>query len=351
MMLQRTSLSSFKVITLLVWASFYTTTTEAQVADSVIIRLMHEKHIPALGLSFIDNDKVILSKVYGELKAGVPAPANTVFNVASITKTVTAMITLRLVDAGKWDLDEPIYHYWTDPDIADDPRSKKLTTRHILTHQTGFPNWRWQTPSKKLAFEFEPGLKFQYSGEGMEYLRHALEKKFNRSLEQLADSLIFGPLHMNDTHLVWNATMLSHFAVPHNSKSEALEIVKNNEPSAADQMKTTVADYSRFLIWIINGAGLSQPLYHKMTSPLSKIKDNKFMGLGWVVYPALGGQFGLSHSGIDAGANTIAFVLPQSKRALLIFTNSDNGPQIYSDLVHGFLKAQGDAIISTEMKN
>jgi CubicO group peptidase (beta-lactamase class C family) len=339
-----------KIITFLL-TFFYAAAAEAQMADSTITRLMHERHIPALGLAFIDNGKVELSKVYGELKTGVPAPANTVFNVASVTKTVTTMVTLRLVNSGKWDLDEPLWHYWTDPDVAADPRSKKLTTRHILTHQTGFPNWRWMTPSKKLAFEFEPGLKFQYSGEGMEYLRRALEKKFHRSLEQLADSLIFGPLHMNDTHLVWNDTMLDHFAVAHNGKGEALEIVKNSEPSAADQLKTTVADYSKFLIWVMNGAGLTKALYQQMTSPLSRIKENKFMGLGWAVYPDLGDQFGLSHSGIDPGANTIVFVLPQSKRALLIFTNSDNGPQIYSDMVKGFLKEQGDAIVATEMKN
>jgi CubicO group peptidase (beta-lactamase class C family) len=341
----------FKIITVLCCTLLYAAAAEAQVADSAIVRLMQERHIPVLGLGFINNGKVVLSKVYGELKTGVPAPANTLFNVASVTKTITTLVTLRLVNAGKWNLDEPICHYWTDPDVKADPRSKRLTTRHILTHQTGFPNWRWMTPSKKLAFEFEPGLKFQYSGEGMEYLRHALEKKFHRSLEQLADSLIFKPLHMNDTHLIWNDTMLDHFAVAHNDKGEALEIVKNSEPSAADQLKTTVADYNRFMIWVMNGAGLSKSLYQQMTSPLSRIKENKFIGLGWAIYPDIGGEFGLSHSGIDPGVNTIVFVLPKSKRALLIFTNSDNGPQIYSELVKRFLKEQGNAIIATEMKN
>jgi len=339
------------IITLLFCAPFYAPAAKAQVADTTILRLMQEKHIPVVGLGFIDSGKVVLSKVYGELKPGVPAPANTVFNVASITKTITAMVTLSLINTGKWDLDEPIYHYWTDPDVAADPRSKRLTTRHILTHQSGFPNWRWMTPGKKLAFEFEPGLKFQYSGEGMEYLRHALEKKFGRTLEQLADSIIFQPLHMNDTHLIWNDTMFDRFAVAHNEKGEALSIVKNNEPNAADQLKTTVADYSKFLTWVMNGAGLSDALYQQMTSPLSKIKDNKYIGLGWAVYPDLNGQLGLSHSGIDPGVNTIAFLLPKSKRALLIFTNSDNGAQLYTDLVKAFLKQQGNAIVDTEMKN
>ncbi|MGZ3814199.1 MAG: serine hydrolase domain-containing protein [Mucilaginibacter sp.] len=344
-------LSRSRIITLTVLSLFCAIAAEGQVADSTIIRLMREKHIPVLGLGFIDNGKVSLSKVYGELKPGVPAPANTLFNVASVTKTVTAMITLRLVNSGEWNLDEPICHYWTDPDVADDPRSKRLTTRHILTHQTGFPNWRWMTPGKKLAFEFEPGAKYQYSGEGMEYLRRALEKKFHRSLQQLADSLIFGPLHMTDTRFTWNDTMLDHFAVAHNEKGDALEIVKNTEPSAADQMKTTVADYSKFLIWMMNGAGLSDTLYQQMGSPLSRVKGNKFMGLGWAVYADAGKGFALSHSGIDPGVNTIAFILPGSKRALLIFTNSVNGPQIYTDLVSDFLKEQGNAIIAIEMKN
>jgi CubicO group peptidase (beta-lactamase class C family) len=347
--------------------------TKAPVDSFTIIQRMKAENIPALGFAYIGDGQVRETRVYGELKHGVPAPFNTIFNVASITKTITTLITLRLVDAGKWNLDEPVCHYWTDPDVKDDPRSKKLTTRHILTHQTGFPNWRWSAASKKLAFEFEPGDHFQYSGEGMEYLRRALESKFHRSLEQLADSLIFGPLKMKDSHLIWNDGMLGHFAVPHNAKGEELEISKNTEPNAADLFKTTVGDYSRFVIWVINGAGLSKALYQEMTSPLSRIKEDKYMGLGWAVYPKLpggqaasqggqaaspgsphelpGSQYGLSHSGSDPGVNTIVIILPQSKRALLIFTNSDNGTRIYSDLVKGYLKEQGNAIFNVEMKD
>jgi CubicO group peptidase (beta-lactamase class C family) len=57
-----------------------------------------------------------------------------------------------------------------------------------LSHQSGFPNWR---ANNKLHFEFEPGTKFQYSGEGYEYLREALEHKFNKSLAELYNSVLF----------------------------------------------------------------------------------------------------------------------------------------------------------------
>jgi CubicO group peptidase (beta-lactamase class C family) len=322
------------------------------VGDTTITRLMKEDRIPALGLAYIDSGNLLVSKVYGERTSGVTASPNTVFNVASITKTITTLVTLRLVQSSNWNLDEPIFHYWTDPDVQDDPRSRRLTTRHILTHQTGFPNWRSMLPSGKLAFQFEPGAKFQYSGEGMEYLRHALEHKFHRTLEQLADSLIFIPLQMKATHLVWESGMADHFAVPYDTAGRPLAITKNTEPSAADLLKTTVPDYARFMIWVMNGAGLSQDLYRQMTSPQAKIKDGKYMGLGWAVYPELpGGQYGLSHTGVDPGVNTLTILFPGTKRGLLIFTNADTGYLLYPDLVRAFLKDLGETIVTIETKN
>ena len=87
---------------------------------------------------------------------------------------MTAIVTLKLVEKGLWDLDEPVYKYHIDKDIKNSPELKKLTTRHILSHQSGFPNWRHLTESQRLSFEFEQGTQFQYSGEGFEYLRKAL---------------------------------------------------------------------------------------------------------------------------------------------------------------------------------
>ena len=154
--------------------------------DKEIEKWLKSNNIPTLGIGVINEGKLQQIKVYGDLIDGETAPYNTIFNVASLTKPVTAIVALKLVSLGKWDLDEPIYKYWTDPDVADDPRSKKLTTRHILSHQTGFPNWRYLNKSKKLNFQFEPGTQYQYSGEGLEYLRKALENKFKKSLNQLA---------------------------------------------------------------------------------------------------------------------------------------------------------------------
>jgi CubicO group peptidase (beta-lactamase class C family) len=181
--------------------------------EDQIQQLLKENKIPALGLGIIRDGKLKHVKVFGELRKGQPAPVNTVFNVASLTKPIVALLALKLVSSGKWSLDEPLDKYWIDPDLKDDPRHKKLTTRLVLTHQTGFPNWRWLTKSKKLEFVNEPGTKYQYSGEGFEYLRKALEQKFKRPIEELANDLIFKPLQMRDTRLVWDARIESRFAI------------------------------------------------------------------------------------------------------------------------------------------
>jgi CubicO group peptidase (beta-lactamase class C family) len=316
-------------------------------------RWLKQKHIPALGIGFIKDGKIEQINVFGELQASKPAPINTIWNVASMTKPITAIVALKLINAGKWDLDEPIYKYYTDPEVVNDPRAKQLTTRIILSHQTGFSNWRGNNTDGKLTFEFEPGTKYQYSGEGYEYLRKALEKKFKKSLEQLASELIFKPLKMKDTKFIWDEKMDStRFAKWHNEKGELYETQINPTANAADNLLTTVEDYSKFLVHILNGAGLSDKLYKEMISNQVKINDYKHWGLGWWVDENINDHkdFALVHGGDDIGVHTIAFIVPKTKQALLIFTNCDNGTNAFAEILVKYLGKDGEGILNIEMK-
>src|SRR5690349_1081159 len=172
--------------------------THAQTAKPVSLEFenklpewMKETNVPAVGVGIIENGKLTYTKVFGELKKGNPAPPNTIFQVASLTKPIVEILTLQLVTRREWNLDEPLANYWVDPDVENDPRHKQLTTRHVLTHQSGFPNWRFINASNKLEFIADPGTKVGYSGEGLEYLRRALEKKFKQPLDQLSRKRLF----------------------------------------------------------------------------------------------------------------------------------------------------------------
>jgi len=313
---------------------------------------MKKNRIPTLGIGYIKNGKIQQLAVYGKKENGEPYPTNTIFNVASMTKPITAMVAMKLINEGKWSLDEPLDKYWIDPNIANDPRHKKLTTRIILSHKSGFPNWRYQSEDNKLAFEFDPGTKYQYSGEGFEYLRHALESKFKKPLDQLAKELIFTPLGMKDTRYYWDSTVdESRFATWHRGDGSLYKTYKSTSPNAADDLLTTVEDYSKFMIHVMNGAGLKKELYQEMITPQTPIKPGKSFGLSWMIDEnTKNGEDAINHGGDDKGVHTIAFILPKSKEGLLIFTNCDNGTDIYIPTILHYLGATGQKIIDIETK-
>jgi CubicO group peptidase (beta-lactamase class C family) len=294
--------------------------------------------VPAVGIGVIEEGKLRQIMVFGDLKENDPAPYNTIFEVASLTKPVTAILTLKLVSMGQWQLDEPLCNYWIDPDVANDPRHLRLTTHHVLTHQTGFDNWRWMSKSKKLVFNFAPGTNYHYSGEGFEYLRRALEQKFKMPMEDLADSLLFKPLHMNDIRFVWDDTIVtSRFAVPHDTSrkidTRSLDETMNKEANAANLLKTTVEDYCQLCIAVMNGTLLTEDVFNDMVRP--QVEREKYScGLGWVILKDLSnGEYAILSTGHNNGIQTIVVLLPMSKRGMVVFTNGEHGNIVYKKII------------------
>jgi CubicO group peptidase (beta-lactamase class C family) len=304
--------------------------------DSIIPKLMAEYLAPAVGVGIIEDGKIEVIKVYGENQKGHKAPQNTIFNVASITKPVVTAAILKLVAHGDWDLDEPLFHYWTDPDVVDDPYSKLITTRNCLSHTTGFKNWRWDEEDGKLKFNFKPGTKFQYSGEGMEYLRHAVESKFKIGLEKIVDSLVFKPLKMKNAKMGWLADKdTARFAKWYDPRGNLHPInYKITKINAADDMLLTVKDLLLFGNAIMNKEVVDGALYDEMVKPQSAINNKLNQGLGWVVYNKLSnGEYIINHDGGDPGVVTTLILFPKSKNGIVIFVNSDNGASITNNIV------------------
>jgi CubicO group peptidase (beta-lactamase class C family) len=155
--------------------------------------------VPSAAVAFIEHGKLAWTAVYGEQSPGVPATDKTLYNVASLTKPISAEVVLRLASEGKLSLDEPVYPYWTDWDVKDNPWNRLLTARLCLSHQTGFPNWRGQNPDKVLNFRWQPGTNTGYSGEGYQYMARYVENRVGRSFEDLAQQYVFDPIGMHDT--------------------------------------------------------------------------------------------------------------------------------------------------------
>jgi CubicO group peptidase (beta-lactamase class C family) len=171
-----------------------------RLADQAIPQWLKKHDVPSAAVAYIHDGEVAWTAVYGEQSPGVPATGKTLYNIASLTKPITAEAILRLASQGKLSLDEPTSTCWIDPDIAANPWHKLLTPRLCLSHQTGFPNWRSRTKGV-LTFQWEPGTRTGYSGEGYDYVARFTEKKLERPFEDLAQEAVFASIGMKETAL------------------------------------------------------------------------------------------------------------------------------------------------------
>ncbi|WP_346986632.1 serine hydrolase domain-containing protein [Chryseobacterium sp. POE27] len=180
-------------------------------------------------------------------------------------------------------------------------------------------------------------------------MRKAVENKFHKSLEVLAKELVFEPLGMHDTSYIWNEKKdAERIVIGYDKNGNPYDIVKNSQPSAADDLMTSVEDYGKFLIAVMNNDLLSKTVFKEMETRQVDTKKNKYFGLGFEIYDLGNGEFALSHGGSDKGVNTLVVMLPKTKQGLVIFTNVDDGHKIYELLINYYLGEAGRKIVKIE---
>ena len=311
---------------------------------------LKETDVPSVAIAYIEHGRVAWTAVYGEQSPGVPATTRTLYNMASLTKPITAEIVLRLASAGKLSLDEPIWPVWTDPDIKDDPRSKLLTPRLCLSHQTGFANWRRMTDGV-LKIRWEPGTQTGYSGEGYNYVGTFTEKKLGQPFDVLAQQMVFNPLAMKDTSYTVKDWYAGRLAVPHGPSTDKPFDPVATRWSGADLLRTTIGDYAKFVVSVMHNNGLTPEIAAQratMTRDLVKPADlqkicdeagetshctaSAGMGLGWQV-ETLDGVKIFDHTGSDWGVATLAMFVPSQQIGIVVFTNGANGTQVIRKVV------------------
>lgn len=293
-----------------------------------------ELHIPHVGVGVIEDGEIVFSKVLSPSDS-VP-PQDMRFNIASITKVVFGTTVMQLVNNGQWNLDEPLYPYHIDDDVKDDPRHKKLTARDVLSQRSGFVNWRWNHPTGKLTFDFDPGTTFNYSGEGMEYLRQAIEKRYGTTIDYIADTLLFKPAQMPQTTHSWDGKTDYHkFSRFYDSSGKEHEIEDHSfSGQAADDIMTTVSDLTHFGTYVLRKAGLRDAVFTEMVTAQTPINNNQDQALAWRLIQDLpNAEYAIHHGGNDIGVATLIVLLPKSKRGIVVMTNSDSGLVLCNNVV------------------
>ena len=120
---------------------------------SAVDELLKAKRVESVSMALIRDGRLAFSHAAGHARQGVPATVDTLYNIASLAKPLSAEVALQLAERGAISLDENMSTAWRDPDLAQDARADQLTPTVALSHRTGFANWR----QGKLRFERAPG--------------------------------------------------------------------------------------------------------------------------------------------------------------------------------------------------
>jgi CubicO group peptidase (beta-lactamase class C family) len=289
--------------------------------------------------------------------------SRTLFQAASLTKQVTAYAALALWAQQRLDLDRPLVS-WVD-DLRD-PVARTVTPRHVLSHSSGFRNWRFAQPGKpdpELVPEFVPGSRYSYSGEGYFYLQRVMEQITGHGFGRVVRDLVFEPLRMTSTTLVWDPRTLMQTALPHDRRgkvregwdkrprsvhdwaerkgthvdelryeeySAATRDARNPVlpdwmlPNGAASMVTNAEDYMRFLAGALRNPEIAK----------EQVRINEFLGWGqgWAIERAAGHTY-VWQWGENPGFRNLILAEPSSGSAVFIFTNSDAGVRVYDRVV------------------
>jgi CubicO group peptidase (beta-lactamase class C family) len=187
---------------------------EAIAADleSYIPGYMRDEKIPGVGIALIRDGELVWTEGFGVTNVFTrqAVTPDSVFEVASNSKVVTAYIALRLVDQGLLALDEPLNGYLAEPWLPPSAYRDLITLRHVLSHSSGLDH---STSSRESLFA--PGLGYSYSAVGFQYLQAVIEQVTGQSLEEVAQEMVYTPLGMSSSSFVNPAILVPNTANGH----------------------------------------------------------------------------------------------------------------------------------------
>lgn len=330
-----------RALTALVIALFVPAAELAAAQD--LDRLIEEAEITGAVLAVIEDGEVVRVEAAGmrSTQTNPPITEDTVFEAESLSKPVVAWIALRLMEEDVLDLDQPLSELAPWPDAQHDVRYQRITPRMVLSHTSGFPNFR--ASGQQLPILYEPGTYFTYSGEGFLFLQHVMESVTYSSLEELARKYVFEPFGMTSSSFIWQSDFGSRIAVGHTDMDEALDKFVPQSANAAVGLHTTARDYARFLTGVLASDALGRRLRREMSLAQVDALDGIFWGLGFGIQPTLDGS-ALWEWGDNAGYKSFAYIEPDASKGLVYLSNSANGMLILHELFEEVISGPQTAV-------
>ncbi len=310
-------------------------------------RKMESLRVPGVALGVLCRGETYTA-AFGVTNIAHPLPVtpDTLFQIGSITKTFVGTAAMRLVEAGRLDLDVPVRAYLPDLRLRDESAAAQVTMRHLLTHTGGWVGdyfddfgWgdnalaRYVTAMANLPQLTPIGSLFHYNNAGFNLAGRVIEVITGRPFEDTMTALVFAPLGLEMTCFYPWDVMLHRFVVGHVSPYDAGEPVRVAQPwpigrssHPAGGIVSTVNELLRYAQLHLSAEGAIR----EMQTPLVQTTlagDQR--GLSWMIRD-IGGVRIIGHGGATKGQQATLQLCPEAGFAIAVLTNADRGGELHS---------------------
>ena len=309
-------------------------------------KLMQTDHTTGLAIALMVGDET-WAKAFGfaDVEDGSPMKPESSFRMASVTKPMTAVAVLQLVEQGKMDLDAEIQTY-----VPYFPKKKQpVTVRQLLAHLGGISHYKdfakelhikEHKDTKEAIAIFqdfdlvaEPGTRYRYSSYGYNLLGAAIEGASGQPYGEYMREHVWGPAGMADTHMDDPRAIIPNRVRGYDRENGKLvnsEYVDISSRFAGGGTRSTVLDMLKFARASLDGRLLPKARLDEMMTPAT-LKDGHYTnyGLGWGIDPQ-NGRFLVAHGGSQNETRTLLMIVPNRRIAIAAATNFESGdPQSY----------------------
>ena len=323
---------------------------------------MSQHHVPGVAIGILhDGDEDIAAYGVTNLEHPLPVDGDTLFQIASITKTITATVVMRLVERGALDLDAPIRRYLPEFRVRDEDAARRATLRHLVTHTGGwlgdcFADFgkgddalaRYVAAMAELEQLTPLGEIWHYSNSSFAVLGRLIEVATGKTYESAVRELLFIPLGMTKSCFNADEAITHRVAIGHVIVEEQPRVVR---PYAFPRATTPVGGvissvrellaYARFHL----GDGrtsdgsrlLSVGSLELMRTRLAPADNDRALGVAWFLRE-VGGVTLQFHGGSAIGQQGVLMLAPERGFAIAVQTNSGRGGLLHEAITKWALK-------------
>ena len=307
--------------------------------DALVKQQMDEQRIPGLSLAVTIDNELVFTKGYGlsNVELQFPALAESVYEIASLTKQFTAMGILLLAEDGKLALDDPVSKH-----LADTPPAwSKITLRHLLTHTSGIPDYddagspldprhdytddELVKLAATLPLKFAPGARWSYSNTAYVLLGIIIHQVSGQAYNDFLRERIFSRLHMGSTRVLSDTDLIPYRASGYQLDDGRLKNQDWMSPTVGNTgdggLLSSVVDLAKWDTAIQYGALVPPERWKQIFTPVTLNSGKPFpYGFGWFIREQNGAPY-YEHSGHLQGFASHILRFPKARVTVVVLAN------------------------------